>query len=90
MPQEEGIKMYPELFGQAPASTAPSEVPKEEGMLDSMKFKSSEEFGVAEGAKDVLKFFANVPADSAQVVSGIWDAVTSPVQTTTGLVKTAK
>jgi len=30
----------------------------------------------------------NVPADSAQLVSGLWDAVTSPVQTVTGIVKT--
>lgn len=52
-------------------------------MTDRLKFKSSEEFGMAEGAMDVLKFFANVPADSAQVIGGIWDAVTSPIETTT-------
>ncbi len=41
MPQEEGTKMYPELFGQAPTPPtpqAPTEAPKEEaGVLDYFK-----------------------------------------------------
>ena len=90
MPAEEGKKLYPELFGASNLTTTAPVSGDDEQMLDKMKFKSSESFAPSELGKDVLKFFANVPADSAQVISGLWDAVSSPIKTTTGLVKTAK
>lgn len=59
------------------------QVPQQEWLADQFKMKSSEEFWVMEWVKDIWKFFVNLPADSAQVVWGLYDAVTSPVQTIT-------
>ena len=60
---------------------------QQEPILDQFKIKSSENFWVTEWIKDIWKFFVNLPADSAQVVWGLYDAVRHPIDTTTGLLK---
>ena len=54
---------------------------QETSITDKFKMESSEEFWLIEWAKDVGKFFVNVPADSAQVVWWLYDAVRHPINT---------
>lgn len=81
---------YPEIFWQQEIQEVTSTEKPEESLLDKFKPKSSESFTPAELWKDVFKFFANVPADSAELVWGLWDVVTSPIETTKWIIKTWK
>ncbi len=63
---------------------------QQEWLADQFKMQSSEEFWLMEWAKDIGKFFVNLPADSAEVVWSLYDAVTSPVQTVTWILKTGQ
>ena len=78
--------------GMEELQTQPIEqqVPQQEWIADQFKMKSSEEFWVMEWVKDIGKFFVNLPADSAEVVWGLYDAVTNPIDTVTWILKTGQ
>lgn len=63
-------------------------ITKPESLTDKFKMESSENFGVVEWAKDIWKFFINLPADSAEVLTGLYDVVSNPIDTASGIIKT--
>lgn len=64
--------------------------PEEKSFASRFKLESSESFAAPEIAKDVAKFFINVPADSLEVVEELGRAALNPIDTVSGLVKTGK
>lgn len=60
---------------------------QQESFADQYKIKSSENFWLVEWAKDIGKFFVNLPADSAEVVWGLYDMITNPIDTVSWLSK---
>ena len=62
-------------------------IQQKESFYDKYKMKSSENFWVVEWAKDIGKFFVNLPADSAEVVWGLYDMITNPIDTVSWLSK---
>lgn len=65
------LKKYPEynaLFKEADNSQVVTAPIPEESLSDKFKIGSSESFAPVELAKDVGKFFVNIPADSAEIV----------------------
>lgn len=78
---------YNDYFKTPEAPKAETPTVSEEPLLESLKLKSSESFAPEELAKDVGKFFLNVPADSAQVVQGLATSVFHPIDTVTSMLK---
>lgn len=72
---------------QSPQVSQDIAQPPKQTSVEDYKMKSSENFWLWENTKDLWKFFANVPADSAQVLWGFYDAVRHPINTTTGIIK---
>lgn len=61
--------------------------PKEETFASKFKMESSESFAAPELAKDIGKFFINVPADSVEVVEQVGKAILNPIDTIAGALK---
>lgn len=60
---------------------------QQESFADQYKMKSSENFWLVEWAKDIGKFFVNLPADSAEVVWWLYNMITNPIDTVSWLSK---
>jgi len=77
-----------QAFWYLDSKKKPQQPVQETPITEKFKIKSSEKFWVIEWVKDFGKFLINLPADSAQVVWWLYDAVTSPINTLSTTFKT--